>query len=207
MRAPAETQLSRLRALFGDARDSLRITDGGIFLATPVAIVAAAMEQIATHGLCRPGAAILDAGAGDGRVVAALALAFGARSARVYGVECDEDLARDAAQIAEALDLPTRARVVRGDFLGTAAFEELGVAFASFDLVLHYPDGNERALFDRMAREGKEDALLLLLSPQIGGLLETPPERRVEVRAEGEPFAWYLGVHRPRASIDGPRGR
>src|SRR5690349_19485381 len=84
--------LPSLRALYDDVPESLRITDGGIWHATPLEILDAAMSTCATHGLVRVGETVFDAGAGDGRVLAALALALPANGNTFVGWECDEAL-------------------------------------------------------------------------------------------------------------------
>src|SRR4051812_9436628 len=58
---------------------------------------------------------VYDLGSGDGQIVIAAARLFGARAT---GIEIDGDLVRlSSARIAEA-GLGSRARIVRGDFLG-----------------------------------------------------------------------------------------
>lgn len=184
-----------LNAVFGEAREALRITDGGIFLATPVDVLAQAVRVLGDSFPVEQRSRILDAGAGDGRVVVALALAF--PDAKVFGVECDAALAAEAARNVATLPAEKRPLVARGDYLSPEPLSSLGASLESLDLVVHYPDGNERAIFDAMRERGKPGAKLVLLSPQIAPVLPHAPEERHEVRAASG-VTWYLRTHSPR---------
>lgn len=192
----------RFHELYGDVPESFRITEGGIFLATPLDVLAEAMNRVAGLGLIGEGAVVLDAGSGDGRVVLALAIRFASIArARIVGLECDEELVRVAERTVATFDSPIRPRIARGDYHDDRTFGALGISFSDVDVVMHYPDGNEQALFDRIAREGKSGATLLLLSPQISRLIHQEPLQRIAVQPNGAVVAWYLSVYRPRLEV------
>jgi hypothetical protein len=151
--------LEALRQIFGgEVADGLVATDAGIWHATPLPVLAAAVPALVETGVLEsagighrrrvaPRAAVgpgekpaagrplvlFDAGAGDGRVLAALALGLPpALHVRLLGLECDAHLAATAAERMEALRArrPETCvpRVARGDFLDTSAYAPLGVA-------------------------------------------------------------------------------
>lgn len=107
----------------------------------------------------RPGARFLDLGSGDGRVVF-LAAAMGAQAT---GIEFNRELHRLAGEargrLGDILDID-RAVLKRGDF-----FKE---DFSGYDVFFYFGSGSsaESALFAKLRREMRGDAVLVLAHPE-----------------------------------------
>jgi len=204
--------LDALQGLYADddAGGALRLTDRGIWHATPLAVLAAAVPVIGESDLLAPRGRpthLLDAGAGDGRLLAALALGLPPGfEGRLLGLECDGSLAvtareRLAALARRGLITNRETRVVEGDFFEPFAYEPLGVAPRDLDLVFNYPDGNEHRLLRWLGENGGPQTRLVILSPDREPALGRPPEWRAEVRPEGDTAAlWSLSVVAPAAA-------
>jgi SAM-dependent methyltransferase len=189
-RADLDAARATLLARFSSV-ERFELTSSGIFLPTPIPVLVDAVARLVTSGVLRPGARVLDAGAGDGRVVFAIATMTPA--ALAAGLESDPVLAEEArAHVAGV----ARAVVERGDMLDPASYLRLGVAVEELDLVLHYPDGNERALRDLLARRGKRGVTLALSTPQLGLVL--PGGEALPIERHGSIGAWHWELHRPR---------
>lgn len=201
--------LARLRDLYGereDAASALRLTDRGIWHPTPLAVVAAAVSVLTEMRLLeaqgRP-LRVLDAGAGDGRLVAALALGLPATlDARVAGIESDSDLARSARARVE-LAAPRLFReglvqIAEGDFFDLRPYATLGWATRELDLVFNYPDGNERRLARWLADHGGPQTRLAILGPDHDPAIGLMADWRAAVRGEGDASTeWTLAVFSP----------
>jgi hypothetical protein len=192
-----------LAALYGTGgREGLRLTDGGLWHATPLSVLAAAIPVLEKTGLVTSPRILFDAGAGDGRLLAALALGLpGAAERRLLGLECDPVLAGEAGSRLEALGarLPVSRlpRVAEGDFFQERAYAPLAVSPSDLDLVFNYPDGNERRLLRWLARHGKRGSRLLILSPDREPSLGPAPLLRREVRPRESAVVWSLDVYAP----------
>jgi len=187
-----------------DDERPLGITSGGLWHATPLAVLTAAVPILVDAGLVPPGGIIFDAGAGDGRVLAALALGLPARGReqRLAGLELDASLAALARLHLDDLRRThprARARVAQGDYFHPRFHEALGHRPGDIDLVLNYPDGNERRLLHWLGQRGKPEARLALLGPDRQPDLGTDPLSMHDVRPAGSPVAWTLVVYPARA--------
>jgi len=191
-------ELSEKRAFDGQP---LRFTGAGIWLPLPLDIVAsfiATLRRAEVWSRLGPRPKVLDAGAGDGRLVAGLCAA--ATEVRVFGIEHDENLARlaeDNLRRLTALGLPARWTTCEGDYLSLSTYEELGLGFADVDLFLNYPDGSEHALASLIAEHGRPGARLALVTPDHTlrvDALELEEELQIE-RPSGAP-SFRLVLHR-----------
>ena len=205
--------LERLQDLY-DRRDDiaaggLRLTDRGIWHATPLAVLAAAIPLVVETGLLKTRggpAQVFDAGAGDGRLLAALALGLPATvDVRLGGIESDVALAATAREKLGAvarlgIDPNRVARVAEGDFFDPRAYERVGLLPRDLDVVFNYPDGNEQPLLRWLAKHGRPQTRLAILSPDHDPALGGPPEWRAPVRAEGQAAVWTLAVFAPAAA-------
>jgi SAM-dependent methyltransferase len=113
----------------------------------------------ALQAAVRPGARFLDLGSGDGRVVF-MAAAMGAQAT---GIEFNRELHRLAGEargrLGDILDID-RAVLKRGDF-----FKE---DFSGYDVFFYFGSGSsaESALFAKLRREMRGDAVLVLAHPE-----------------------------------------
>ncbi|HEY6549299.1 MAG TPA: hypothetical protein VI589_15390 [Vicinamibacteria bacterium] len=193
----------KLRGLYGPDEDlSLRATAGGLWHATPLGVLGATVAALAETGLLVPGALLFDAGMGDGRVLAALALGLpAALRPRLAGLESDEDLAREARRRLHALEAGTRTagslRVARGDYFHPRYHEALGHRPSDLDLVFNYPDGNESRLLEWLGAHGKPTSRLVIVGPDRDPRPGCPPLLLREVRPAGSDVAWTLAVFVP----------
>ena len=191
--------LGKLEALYGQGDETaagFRLTDRGIWHATPLAVLAAAVPLVAETGLLVAGgrpARLFDAGAGDGRFLAALALGLPPTFERLlWGLESDATLAATARSKLSTLNHPVR--VAEGDFLDPRAYEDLGLRPRDLEVVFNYPDGNERRLLEWLAEHGGPRTRLAILSPDHDPALGTRPESRTPVAH------WTLTVFAPASA-------
>jgi hypothetical protein len=183
--------LSRLHALYGDVAETLRITDGGIWHPTPLNVLSSAVQVIEREGLVRRRTAVLDAGAGDGRVLAALALGLASFELELAGIECDAALVELSRE--RLARLPNPPAVFRGDYLTDLPRWPA--------LTIHYPDGNERAVLRAVDARGGAGARLILLSSELEPDLGRAPDRAFEVRPPDQLIAWSLRLYEGRALL------
>jgi hypothetical protein len=191
--------LEALASLFAEEDiGPLQITSGGLWQPTPLAVLAAALPLV--EGLLTSSAhgprVIFDAGAGDGRVLAALALGLPPRlDVTLVGLECAPPLARAARATMGALPLPVsrRPRVAEGSYLEPRDYARVGVDPQGLDLVLNYPDGNETRLLRFLEAEAGPATRLLVLSPDRFPDLGRAPLRR-ETVPSANGAAWSLSV-------------
>jgi hypothetical protein len=200
--APATNLEERLRGLYGaDDALGLRVTAGGLWHASPLGMLAAAVPALAETGLLAPGALLFDAGAGDGRLLAALALGLpAALRLRLAGLETDLALACEARLRLDAVGRgnAVRLRMARGDYFHPRYHEALGHQPLDLDLVFNYPDGNEARLLSWLGAHGKPAVRLAILCPDRDPRLSHSPLLRREVRPAGSDVAWTLAVFAPR---------
>jgi hypothetical protein len=162
----------------------LRITDDGIFLATPLEVASEALGAV-REGL-GPRPRLLDAGMGDGRIVAlAHLLGFDA-----FGLETDATLFESAGASLCELEVP--AKIGSGSFLDPASYGALGALPHELDVVMNYPDGNEGALGAFFASHGRKGAVVAFLTPDMA--LRCPALALERTLALGSRFRLY--VHR-----------
>jgi hypothetical protein len=193
----------KLRAVYGSDEDlSLRVTAGGLWHATPLRVLGAAVNTLAETGLLAPGALLFDAGAGDGRVLAALALGLNpSLRLRLAGLETDPLLAEEARLRLESLRRARTAphlRVARGDYFHPRYHEALGHRPSDLDLVFNYPDGNEGRLLEWLGAHGQPAVRLVILGPDRDPRLGRPPLLRREVRPPRSDVTWTLAVYAAR---------
>ena len=200
--------LEALSALYGgedpDVGSPLRLTEGGLWHATPLPVLAAAVPLLVDQGLVpsRQPLVLFDAGAGDGRVLSALALGLPDDvEAVLLGLEIDSSLAAEGEAQARRLALPPataarRPRIAIGDYLAVQDYEHLGIAPPQLDLVFNYPDGNERRLLEWLRGHGRPRTRLVILSPDRDPTLGAPPRARTRVpSATADGVAWSLSVY------------
>lgn len=141
---------------------TLRLTEGGIWVPLPMDVLDTVLDALDVG----PGDVVLDAGMGDGRIVAGLS----SRAIDAIGIEIDEGLTRDAVsnlRSLEARGLPATYRVGRGDFLELSTYESLDITPAQVDIFVHYADGNEQALASFIRAHGQPDAQLALVTADL----------------------------------------
>lgn len=200
----------QLRSLYGpDAGPSLRVTSSGLWHPTPLPVLGAAVPVLSKTGLLTRGALLFDAGMGDGRLLAALALGLppGLRL-RLAGLEIDPRLAAEARLRLSVLGRGMRnfasLRVAHGDYFHPRYHEALGHRPDDIDLVFNYPDGNEGRLLEWLGAHGKPGARLVILGPDRDPRLRGPALLRREVRPAGSDVAWTMAFTRWKPPVPAP---
>lgn len=182
---------------------SFGLTERGIWHPTPLDVLLPALEAMAGAGWL--GSAertltILDAGSGDGRVVAALSLAsWLSPTSRVLGLESNGQLDTRARARLERLGPKRPTQIARGDFLDPTSYAAFGLRPCDVDVFSNYPDGNEHALAGFVARQAPASTLIVLSperEPRLEGL---PPGARFEVTAPGGAPSWTASRFGPGA--------
>jgi len=190
-----------LTQLYGDVDNSLRITEGGLWHATPLEVLTTAVPLLETHVRMQNGFNILDAGAGDGRVLAALALGLaGSSGVKLWGLESDAVLLQDARTRLANLSTENQPVLGLGSYLSTADLASLGVPVARLDLVLNYPDGNEHALAQFLSKHASPRCCLAILSPETEPSVGFPASARFTVAPPGLSTTWTLSLFHPAAT-------
>ncbi len=159
-----------------DGEASFALTERGLWHPTPLDVLLPALLAVSEAGWLGSASralTLLDAGSGDGRVVAALSVLRGlsARS-RILGLEADEQLDRSATEALARFEKRRYAQTTVGDFLSEASYEVLGLRPSEIHVFLNYPDGNEQALAAFLAREAPSARLVALT-----------PDRRFDLEA------------------------
>ena len=174
---------------------SFGLTESGIWHPTPLDVLLPALQAIVEAGWLGSGSqplTILDAGSGDGRVVAALALLQGlGAQTRILGLETDSALDRRARGALDRLAPKRYARTAVGNFLAVASYQASGIRPPDVDVFLNYPDGNEQALASFVGRQAPRSQLVVL-SPDRSGLQLEGLEllATLEVATEGDGLQW-----------------
>lgn len=157
----------------------LRVTDRGIWLPMPLDVVHSALDVLRSTGFwsrlgVRP--KVLDAGMGDGRLVAAFCTV--PHPLWAYGIESHPKLCELAQANLRALTergLSPNWSTCQGDYLDPSTYPKLGVRLEDIDAFFNYPDGNEQKLAAFLREHARNGALLVLLTPdhglQVDGLI------------------------------------
>ena len=178
----------------------IRYTSVGIWVPTPMKVLAAACAQLQTDGWfarTRPGH-LLDAGSGDGRVAALLSQLDPTRL--VYGIEHDPRLYARAVHNLETLKPtgltdPSRVHLIEGDYCDVATYRGARINLRDTHLVFNYPDGNPQRLARFMAAHGGDHTKVCLLSHDRTLVLDgLALQHRSDVRVQNEP-PWQLSIY------------
>ncbi|MDA1184577.1 MAG: hypothetical protein O2930_08035 [Acidobacteria bacterium] len=184
----------------------IRKTGRGIWAATPVRVVAEAATILDELGLLdekHQGGCVIDAGTGDGRVLAVLAALN--PSLVVYGIESDRALqARAVANLhalaASGLIDSTRVHLCEADYRDVETYEARGIALHDVGLIFNYPDGNERHLARFVAEHcGDNTTLCLLTHNRTLEIDELELRSRHDV-SDGTRPPWRLSLYRPQTA-------
>ena len=168
-------------------------TEVGQFLPSPLRHLNAAIGYLIETGAFDPSLPFLDAGAGDGRVVALTSLVYGISS---VGVEYDEalvDFSRRNIQslkdsgLSGASDL-----IIPGDFTADETYLRAGLGFENFATVFNYIN-NERDIAEKVAASSPPGTKLLVLGAfPVAGYSGLTLERNVMLATGRDPAAGVL---------------
>ena len=181
-------------------------TGRGIWAATPVRVVAEAALTLTELGILdgeQQTGPVIDAGTGDGRVLAVLATLN--PSLVVYGIEADQALhARAVTNLhtltASGLIDSTQVHLLEADYCDVATYETRGIALHQAGLIFNYPDGNEKQLARFVAEHcGDDTTLCLLTHNRTLEIDELQLCARHDV-SDGIGPPWRLSLYRRRSS-------
>jgi hypothetical protein len=154
----------------------MRLTDAGIWLAMPLDVLDSALEKLQSTGFwARLGGRgkLLDAGMGDGRIVAALCNV--AHDIWAYGIESHPslwELAQDNLRTLTEQGMASSWRTCQGDYFDLSTYPKLGIRVEDIDAFFNYPDGNEHKLAAFLRDHARPGAYLVMLTPERGLELE-----------------------------------
>lgn len=154
----------------------LRLTGEGIWLAMPLDVLNGALQTLQATGFWsrlgrRP--KVLDAGMGDGRIVAALCNV--GQDLWAYGIERDRslcELAQDNLRTLTGGGMCDQWRTCQGDYLDVSTYPKLGVRLEDIDAFFNYPDGNEHKLAAFLRDHARSGAFVVVLTAERGLELE-----------------------------------
>lgn len=203
---------ARLAKVFERSEEStrrslpIRLTGRGIWAATPLRVIRAAVDTLTHIGLLGPGGKpghVIDAGAGDGRVSAVLASVDPSRV--VYGIEADAALYVQAVANLHELSArglldTTHLHLLEADYCDVRTYQAQRIALGQTGVVFNYPDGNERQLAQFVAQHGGPDTTLCLLTHNRTLDLDELPRRGCHDINDGAGPRWRLSVY-SRAEI------
>ena len=199
--------LRQLRRVFERAQDAhgvllpIRKTGSGIWVPTPVPVIEQAVELLTAMGHLGAGAPpghLIDAGSGDGRVAAVLALGDPTRT--VYGIEADPVLHTQAAANLESLGLgpgpgQSGIQLIEADYTAEGTYRTRAIALGETHIVFNYPDGNQRRLATFVSDHCAPSTLLCLLThDRTLDLEELDLRERWDVDAGSDP-AWRMSLY------------
>ncbi len=201
--------IGRLEAIFQRSERALahgvpiRKTSAGIWVPSPIPMIAAAVSSLKELGLLGPEAAgrtVLDAGMGDGRVAAVVAALEPSHA--VYGIERDPVLyARAAQNLRRVLRIARgrpRVQPVEGDYCDVATYASCGLDLQTVGVVVNYPDGNQERLARFIAAHAGPGASLCLFTHDRALRIDDLVLRAErDLPAEYGPD-WRLAVYRGR---------
>jgi len=182
----------------------LRLTGRGLWHASPPEVVLEACRILDRRGLLGGdgrSARVLDAGMGDGRVLAALGALYGERAGLTsVGIEWDETLFQAALENLERLALAdhARLRVARGDYTEDSTWAAVGLSPGELSLILKYPDGDETPLERLVIERCGPGVLLCLLSPDPEAEMDGLRRVWVETLFPDDPrlhLPWFVSAH------------
>ena len=179
----------------------IRKTICGIWGPTPVRVIEeaiAVLEDIGLLGGALLQRTVVDAGTGDGRIPAVLAVFDPTRP--VYGIEQDPALFAQASVNLQRLRARgvidhTRIHLAEADYCEMATYEACGLDVSQTGIVFNYPDGNQRRLARFIAEHGGAGTRLCLLTHDRSLELDELELRvRQDVTVDGE-ASWRLSVY------------
>ncbi|MDG2070727.1 MAG: class I SAM-dependent methyltransferase [Pseudomonadales bacterium] len=139
-------------------------TNTGVFIPSSIDIVRQAFRHLIEGEIMDPLQPFLDAGCGDGRIVA-LATSLGIPA---WGIESDEELVALSKQ--NLINLrklavlnSTPARIHRGNFAAAATYQILDKSFSEFGTVYNYTNNHEQ-VGEMIARHSPPGTLYILYS-------------------------------------------
>lgn len=202
--AETRTAFERLRRHFDQIdRESgvYSITAVGEFIPSSLRLVDAAVRKFFRLGLLHPHALFLDAGCGDARIVALMALIHGLPA---VGIEYDEDLCRRAREQLRRLPTsgattPVHMQVVAGDFTRDATYLAAGHRFEDFKTIFNYIN-NHHDIAEKISRQSPSGTRFLLYYPSphpepLDGLLWEQSYMAGETTGTGQSLATGTSVH------------
>lgn len=166
---PKEHPFEVLKSYY-DSVDEKRIDSGrsykktavGQFVPSPILDVHFALEYLLEAEALEPAGLFLDAGSGDGRVVALTSLVH---SISTVGVEYDSELVGQSRQHLEGLErLGLRGAsevILHGDFGHDDTYLQTGLKFEDFATVFNYIS-NQNAIASKVAQQSPPGTLFLL---------------------------------------------
>jgi hypothetical protein len=182
----------------------IRKTGRGIWVPTPVRVLAGAIEALWGGGLLGKGPAghVIDAGSGDGRLPAVLA--FFNPGLTVYGIEADPALHVQAVTNLQTLTArglidSTHVHLIEADYGDPVIYEMREVALHQTAVIFNYPDGNQRRLARFVSDRCGRDTLLCLLTHDRTLELDELTLRECHDVSAGTGASWRLSLYRRTA--------
>ena len=157
-----------------DSGGPYKHTAVGQFLPSPLLHVQVAFHYLIETAVINASALLLDAGSGDGRIVALTAFVHGIPT---VGVEYDDELVGISRGYLKSLEhLGTRgasASILQGDFTDDETYKRVGLKFEDFATVFNYIN-NERTIAIKVAQQSPPGTKLIVLGafplPEFEGL-------------------------------------
>ena len=134
----------------------------GQFVPSPLRHIRAALDYLVKIGVVNSSGLFLDAGCGDGRVVALTALIYKIPS---IGVEYDIELARQSKQHLSRLKqlglMGAPVEIIQGDFVQDLTYRKADRKFEDFTIVYNYIN-NEQSIAEKVAAQSLKSTTFLL---------------------------------------------
>jgi len=151
--------------------DSLQDAEGGPykrtavgqFVPSPLSHIKTAFDYLITTNSIDSSGPLLDAGSGDGRIVAISSLAYGINS---VGVEYDQELAElsraNLEHLSKLCSSHKSGDIVEGDFTEDITYSSNNIAFDMFFTVFNYIN-NESSIAHKISQTSKPGTKFVLL--------------------------------------------
>lgn len=146
-----------------DAGGPYKNTLIGQFVPSPLLHVHIALTYLVENGLINASGLLLDAGSGDGRIVALASFAHGIPT---VGVEYDSELVESSINHIKTLRglgiHGASESVLLGDFTDPATYKQSGIVFEDFSTIFNYIN-NESSIAAKIAEESPSGTKFILL--------------------------------------------
>ncbi len=134
-------------------------TEKGHFFPASISLVAMGLEELIEQGYISNSSFFLDAGSGDGRIVALASYEYGFKA---FGVEHDKYLASySRKKLKEAPFDFNSYKIIQGDFLSDDTYKKAGLDFTDFNIICNY-ENNAFSLLEKISRVDGQMKLLLI---------------------------------------------
>jgi|GEM_PF-1398091 hypothetical protein len=138
-------------------------TELGQFVPSPIMHIKAALDYLLDRNLIDPFAPLLDAGSGDGRIIAIASLYYGITAIGVeYDAELFESSRNHINHLSTLCQSTASGTIIQGDFTDDLTYKMNGLTFQMFSTVFNYIN-NESSIAYKISQDSPPHTKFVLL--------------------------------------------